>query len=54
MVVFVYVASVERIIYATFRRFNQQWRNRTLPFFTSSLTSPLSRVRNTYLTSAIK
>ena len=33
MVVFVNVASVERIIYAIFQRFNQQWQNRTLALF---------------------
>jgi putative transposase len=42
MVCFVNELSVERIIYAIFHRFNEQWKNRTLrPFYTSSLTSPL-------------
>lgn len=36
MVVFVNVASVERIIYAIFQRFNQQWQNRTLALFTQA------------------
>lgn len=36
MVVFVNVASVERIIYAIFHRFNQQWQNRTLSLFTQA------------------
>jgi putative transposase len=36
MVVFVNVASVERIIYAIFHRFNQQWQNRTLALFTQA------------------
>jgi len=34
MVVFANVASVERIIYAIFQKFNQQWQNRTLALFT--------------------
>jgi len=36
MVVFVNVASVERIIYAIFQKFNQQWQNRALPLFTQA------------------
>ena len=36
MVLFVNVASVERIIYAIFQRFNQQWQNRTLALFTQA------------------
>jgi putative transposase len=34
MVVFTNVESVERIIYAIFSRFNQEWQNRTLALFT--------------------
>ena len=34
MVVFTNVASVDRIIYAIFSRFNEEWRNRTLKIFT--------------------
>ena len=33
MVLFVNVASVERIIYAIFQRFNQQWESRTFSRF---------------------
>ena len=36
MVLFVNVASVERIIYAIFQQFNQQWQNRTRSFFTQA------------------
>src|SRR5487761_1425486 len=36
MVLFVNVASVERIIYAIFHRFNQQWQNRALSLFTQA------------------
>jgi putative transposase len=36
MVVFTNVASVERIIYAIFNRFNQEWKNRTLQLFTQT------------------
>jgi putative transposase len=36
MVLFVNVASVERIIYAIFQRFNQQWQNHTLRLFTQA------------------
>jgi putative transposase len=36
MVVFVNVASVERIIYAIFQRFHQQWQNRALALFTQA------------------
>jgi hypothetical protein len=35
-VVFVNLASVERIIYAIFQRFNQQWQNHTLRLFTQA------------------
>ncbi|HEV2175917.1 MAG TPA: transposase [Terriglobia bacterium] len=34
MVVFTNVASVDRIIYAIFSRFNEEWKNRTLKIFT--------------------
>jgi putative transposase len=34
MICFVNVASMERIIYAIFHRFNQQWKNPTLRLFT--------------------
>ena len=34
MVVFTNVQSVDRIIYAIFHRFNEDWRNRTLELFT--------------------
>ncbi|MBI4459066.1 MAG: transposase [Acidobacteria bacterium] len=34
MVCFVNVRSVDRILYSIFRRFNDQWRNRTLRLFT--------------------
>lgn len=36
MVVFTNVASVERIIYAIFSRFNQDWTNHTLELFTQA------------------
>ena len=36
MVLFVNVASVERIIYAIFQWFNQQWQNHTLNLFTQA------------------
>ncbi|MBV8807814.1 MAG: transposase [Acidobacteriaceae bacterium] len=36
MVCFVNVASVERIIYSIFHRFNLDWRNRTLRVFTQA------------------
>ena len=36
MVLFVNVASVERIIYAIFQNFNQQWQNRALSLFTQA------------------
>jgi len=36
MVVFTNVQSVERIIYAIFNRFNQDWKNRTLEIFTQA------------------
>jgi transposase-like protein len=34
MVVFTNVQSVDRIIYAIFHRFNEDWRTRTLELFT--------------------
>jgi transposase-like protein len=34
MVCFVNVASVDRIIYSIFPRFNLEWKNRTLSVFT--------------------
>jgi len=34
MVVFTNVASVARIIYAIFSRFNEDWKNHTLELFT--------------------
>ena len=36
MVVFTNVESVDRIIYAIFNRFNQDWKNRTLELFTQA------------------
>ena len=36
MVLFTNVQSVERIVYAIFYRFNQQWQNRTLSLFTQA------------------
>jgi transposase-like protein len=36
MVCFVNVESVDRIIYAIFNGFNEQWRNRTLRLFTQT------------------
>src|SRR5579863_571891 len=36
IVLFVNVASVERIIYAIFQQFNQQWQNHTLSLFTQA------------------
>jgi putative transposase len=36
MVCFVNVASVDRIIYSIFQRFNLEWRNRTLKLFTQA------------------
>jgi len=36
MVVFTNVASVDRIIYAIFSRFNEDWRNHTLELFTQA------------------
>jgi putative transposase len=36
MVIFTNVHSVERIIYAIFYRFNEQWQNRTLSLFTQA------------------
>jgi len=35
-VVFTNVESVDRIIYAIFSRFNQDWQNRTLELFTQA------------------
>ena len=41
MVCFVNVESVDRIIYSIFRRFNLEWKTRTLNLiYTSGLTSP--------------
>jgi hypothetical protein len=34
MVVFTNVQSVDRIIYAIFNRFNEDWQNHTLELFT--------------------
>ncbi len=36
MVVFTNVQSVDRIIYAIFHRFNEEWKNRTLKLFTQA------------------
>jgi transposase-like protein len=36
MVLFTNIASVERIVYAIFHKFNQQWQNRTLSLFTQA------------------
>ena len=36
MVVFTNVQSVERIIYAIFSRFNEDWKNHTLALFTQA------------------
>jgi len=36
MVVFTNMHSVERIIYAIFSRFNEDWKNHTLRFFTQA------------------
>ena len=36
MVCFVNVASVDRIIYSIFQRFNLEWKNRTLKVFTQA------------------
>ena len=36
MVVFTNVESVDRIIYAIFSRFNEDWKNRTLELFTQA------------------
>jgi transposase-like protein len=36
MVVFTNVESVDRIIYAIFSRFNEDWKNRTLNLFTQA------------------
>jgi transposase-like protein len=37
MVCFVNVASVDRIIYSIFQRFNLEWKTRTLKLFTGRL-----------------
>jgi hypothetical protein len=42
MVCFVNVQSVDRIIYSIFHRFNVDWKSRTLPHYTCSVTSPLA------------
>ncbi len=36
MVVFTNVESVDRIIYAIFNRFNEDWKNHTLELFTQA------------------
>ena len=36
MVVFINVASVDRILYAIFSRFNEGWKNHTLKLFTQA------------------
>ena len=36
MVVFTNVAGVDRIIYAIFSRFNQDWKNHTFELFTQA------------------
>jgi transposase-like protein len=36
MVVFINVASVDRIIYALFSRFNEEWKTHTLKLFTQA------------------
>jgi transposase-like protein len=36
MVVFTNVQSVDRIIYAIFNRFNEDWKNHTLELFTQA------------------
>jgi putative transposase len=36
MVVFINVASVDRIIYAIFSRFNEDWKTHTLKLFTQA------------------
>jgi hypothetical protein len=36
MVVFTNVASVDRIVYAIFNRFNQEWKNHTLELLTQA------------------
>jgi transposase-like protein len=36
MVCFVNVASVDRILYPIFQRFNLEWKNRTLKLFTQA------------------
>jgi len=36
MVCFVNVASVDRIIYSIFQRFNLEWKNGTLKLFTQA------------------
>ena len=40
MVCFVNVASVDRIIYSIFQRFNLEWKNRTLNLFTQAACPP--------------
>jgi len=40
MVCFVNVASVDRIIYSIFQRFNLEWKNRTLNLFTQAACAP--------------
>jgi transposase-like protein len=36
MVIFTNLSSVERILYAIFNRFNEDWKNRTLNLFTQA------------------
>jgi len=36
MVVFINIASVDRIIYAIFSRFNEDWKTHTLELFTQA------------------
>ena len=36
MVTFTNIHSVDRIIFAIFNRFNQEWKNRTLKLFTQA------------------
>lgn len=36
MVTFVNIQSVDRIIFAIFNRFNEEWKNRTLKLFTQA------------------
>jgi putative transposase len=49
MVCFVIVASVDRIIYSIFQRFNLEWKNRTLRLFTEQLDVTFSRTSHARL-----